>query len=365
MANNVFANGREIACKAAEGKSICSFPDVCWTPPQTAATPTGVPVPYPNTAYAKDTAKGTKNVKISNKEVMLRNKSYFKKSVGDQAGCAPNKGLVTRQEEGKSYFKSWSPNVKFEGKNVVRHFDLMTQNHGSEPGNTPLWPYCDSMVVQLGDPCVENMKKEYSACKEFTPHSPNGKDACAETAIAKECQQARKCVLVPYGGKGSPNCCPGQVAHHVIPQSAFIKNEENIPGWCGYNENEAPCICTEGHSYYDDKHGDLHTLYGVIAKEEKDEQGMWTQQRATQTGAKSITKVYPNSKCNPACLEAQLNKYHDKAKGNRDSSGNCKPDSSLNSPVRATHPMGADSTQTSKNRLFSREEALETMRSCR
>ena len=44
--NNVFANGREISCKAASGKSICCFPDVCFTPPRTPAMPTGIPIPY-------------------------------------------------------------------------------------------------------------------------------------------------------------------------------------------------------------------------------------------------------------------------------------------------------------------------------
>ena len=38
MANDVFANGREISCKKADGKSICAFPDVCMTPPENPAT---------------------------------------------------------------------------------------------------------------------------------------------------------------------------------------------------------------------------------------------------------------------------------------------------------------------------------------
>ena len=89
MGNDVFVNGREISCKAADGKAICAFPDVCFTPPQTPATPPGVPIPYPNTGMASDMTSGSKKVKISNKEVMLKNKSYFKKSTGDEAGCAP------------------------------------------------------------------------------------------------------------------------------------------------------------------------------------------------------------------------------------------------------------------------------------
>ena len=35
MGNEVYANGREVACKAADGKSICAFPDVCLTRPDT------------------------------------------------------------------------------------------------------------------------------------------------------------------------------------------------------------------------------------------------------------------------------------------------------------------------------------------
>jgi Toxin PAAR-like domain len=126
MANDVFANGRELSCKAGSGKTICAFPDVCFTPPENPATPPGVPIPYPNTGIASDTTNGSKTVKISGKEVMLKNKSYFKKSTGDEAGCAAKKGIVTSVNRGKVYFTSWSMDVKFEGENVVRHEELCT-----------------------------------------------------------------------------------------------------------------------------------------------------------------------------------------------------------------------------------------------
>jgi len=137
MSNNVFANNREISCKESSGKTICAFPDVCMTPPQTPATPPGVPVPYSNTAMASDTTKGSKKVKIVNKPVGLKNKSYFKTSSGDEAGSAPLKGVVTHKNKGKVYFQAWSFDVKFEGKNVCRHLDITTNNHGSQPGDTP------------------------------------------------------------------------------------------------------------------------------------------------------------------------------------------------------------------------------------
>jgi len=139
VSNDVFANGREISCKKADGKTICEFPDVCFTPPENPATPPGVPVPYPNTAYAKDTAGGSKSVKISGQEVMLKNKSFFKTSTGDEAGSAAKKGVITSTNKGKAYFISWSSDVKVEGENVVRHLDMTTNNHGS-PASTGATP---------------------------------------------------------------------------------------------------------------------------------------------------------------------------------------------------------------------------------
>ena len=44
MANEVYANGREIACKAAAGKTVAAFPDTCLSPPSPPAGP--VPIPY-------------------------------------------------------------------------------------------------------------------------------------------------------------------------------------------------------------------------------------------------------------------------------------------------------------------------------
>ena len=79
MSNQVYANMMEVSCKQASGKSICAFPDVCFTPPLTPVTPPGVPIPYPNTGMASDTTDGSSSVKISGQEVMLKNKSYFKK----------------------------------------------------------------------------------------------------------------------------------------------------------------------------------------------------------------------------------------------------------------------------------------------
>ena len=134
MSNQVYANSMEVSCKQAAGKSICAFPDVCMTPPQTPGTPPGVPIPYPNTGLASDCTSGSTSVQISGQEVMLKNKSYFKRSSGDEAGSAPMKGVITHKNMGKVYFAKWSMDVLIEGENVVRSLDLTTHNHASDPG---------------------------------------------------------------------------------------------------------------------------------------------------------------------------------------------------------------------------------------
>ena len=140
MANEVFANDLEIACKAADGKSLCAFPDPCMVTPCPTSPP--VIIPLPNTVYAKHIKKGSKSVRISGKEVAKKDKSFFKKSTGNEI-AKWKKGLSAGVKKGKAYFTSWSMNVKVEGENVCRHTDSITHNHGSFPGNTGINKYID------------------------------------------------------------------------------------------------------------------------------------------------------------------------------------------------------------------------------
>ena len=155
MANEVFANGLEIACKAADGKSVACFPDPCWTPGWSI-------VPYANTAYAKDTANASKTVFISGKPVMKKDVSYFKTSTGNEP-AAGRKGQFTGVKKGKAYFNSWSMDVKVEGKNVDRHTDYTTHNHGSWVGNTSLWHYLDTKN-KVPKECIRDCTKVLTAC---------------------------------------------------------------------------------------------------------------------------------------------------------------------------------------------------------
>jgi hypothetical protein len=136
MSHEVYANDWEIAGKAGNNKSIARFPDVCLSPPSPPAGP--IPVPYPDTSFSSDLKKGSKSVKLGGKPAALAQQSYYKPSVlGDEAATRNfGANIVTHQITGKTYFQAWSMDVKFEGKNVCRHFDITTSNHASSGTTT-------------------------------------------------------------------------------------------------------------------------------------------------------------------------------------------------------------------------------------
>lgn len=120
MGCTVYVNSRAVA--HAKGSTLSTnFPCVGKTPGPPAPF---VPVPYPNVSKGKDTAKGSKKVKADGKPVALKNKSEFSTSVGNEAATAGG-GIVTAKQKGKSKYFMYSMDVKIEGKEVPRAFDIM------------------------------------------------------------------------------------------------------------------------------------------------------------------------------------------------------------------------------------------------
>jgi hypothetical protein len=365
MSNEVYANGREVSCKAGSGKSICAFPDVCFTPPENPATPPGVPIPYPNTGLDSDATNGSKTVKISGQEVMLKNQSYFKRSTGDEAGCAAKKGVLTSVNMGKVYFTSWSMDVKVEGENVVRHLDLTTHNHNPTVGQTPPFPFTDRAALaestgECGDEvdrakkactqkgegkkwkraancpdtgAIDKSKADMIAAKEAMEKA-KGKakgpatakyeaakqqwnddyDAFASEVDSNECQTAMRCLLAPY----SPNkCCPGQTPEHLIDASCFhttgrgdAEDSDPLKGCEEYETKKAPCMCVEGQNNTQATHGCMHTLKGSAAKKKRNRNGKVEMDTARDYGVEASQEVFPEAECSEECLNAQLDQYH-------------------------------------------------------
>lgn len=366
MANKVFANGREISCKAASGKSAAAFPDVCLSPPPPPAGP--VPEPYPNTAFASDTSNGTKTVQISGQEVMIKDTSYFSTSTGDEAATnALGMGVLTGVIQGKAYFVSWSMDVKLEGENAVRHLDLMTHNHASMPGNTPPWTYADRAAMAAGcDECQEEVEKADKACDPWKDKAkcPSRKgidkaekkraaakkayeeakkkggvaaaraeakyekakedreksfETYAEAVAQSECHTALRCFLAPY--QPSRCCKPGQTGHHLVEASSFFESgryqnqgAKPLPGCKKYQTDDAPCVCAEGPSQFIATHGLMHTFQGNAAAKAMKRGGSdrVTYAQAKKQGAKALKKVFVESGCAQKCVVAQLDQYHRK-----------------------------------------------------
>src|SRR5687767_14401524 len=138
MGVTVGVNNMSVVHAGSSGTTI-AFPDVCKTP-----TPAGpIPIPYPNIAMSSDTADGAKNVKCDGNPVCVKD-SNFKMSTGDEAGSAGG-GVASSKIKGKAEFVNFSFDVKFEGKNVPRAFDLMLHNDK----NTPPFPVLQGPVITV------------------------------------------------------------------------------------------------------------------------------------------------------------------------------------------------------------------------
>jgi hypothetical protein len=154
MSKNVFANGREISAKKDDNQALCSMPDVCLSPPSPPAGP--LPIPYPNTAKASDTSNGSKTVKIGGAEVGLKNSSDYKKSTGDEAATKNlGMGVVSHNIQGKLKHAAWSMDVLIEGANVIRHMDMVTQNHMNNSNDCPGFNLATEELPEGDEECVE------------------------------------------------------------------------------------------------------------------------------------------------------------------------------------------------------------------
>jgi uncharacterized Zn-binding protein involved in type VI secretion len=114
-----------------------AFPDVCWTPPTTLATPHGVPIPYPNIGQCSQALQasgenGQKPVKAGGDAVIVKN-STIPKTSGDEAGTL--NGVTSNQPNmGKVEFTMSSQTVRVNGQGVVRLGDATSQNSGNAHG---------------------------------------------------------------------------------------------------------------------------------------------------------------------------------------------------------------------------------------
>jgi hypothetical protein len=133
MPATVTVNKLTVVHKSSNGINM-AFPDVCKTPAPPAPP---IPIPYPNIAMSSNAADTTSSVKADGNPIMLSTSKYSMSS-GDEAGSLM--GIMSNKIKGSANPQMYSFDVKAEGKNVFRQFDIMLQNGNSYPINTPPAP---------------------------------------------------------------------------------------------------------------------------------------------------------------------------------------------------------------------------------
>lgn len=269
----VFANGLEVACKAQANKVIAAFPDVCFTPPENPATPPGVPVPYPSFGFDSDTTSGTSTVKIGGKTITQKNKSYYSKTTGTEAGCAAKKGVITSKNTGKEYAEAWSSNVKADGEPVSRMTDVSTNNHASPVGNAPPWPKIGELNVAGVD--------------------------CATIL-------ANVGIKVHAYKHADKECSSSQQSDHIV-QNACFQNKRGgdaISSVSGYKIGDAPCVCLDDKTTRGTEHGEKTAAQGEWAKGQR--------AKGTNPSYKEVREANLNAmkKAKPAIADGPDGKEH-------------------------------------------------------
>jgi len=295
-------------------------------------------------------------VQIGGDEVMLKNKSSFKQSNGDEAATKSlGMGVVTHQIQGKVNFCAWSMDVKFEGENVPRHLDLTGHNEMSDPPNAPPWPYVDTMNMAPDHPCAESVAKEKKEC------APPGSTKRADkngVNCSKECADARACALPKKDDDKKVCCHPNTTGDHLIESNCFtetggrkgvgvrkkdiaklkaagddvhieggLTEQRLLTGFSNYDEGKAPTTCAPAPNADDkiNKHNGMQAARDMMKKSfiiackretggppldswGPDEESYWTYRQASAAGARSHKIANPH--CNEACTQAQLDQYH-------------------------------------------------------
>lgn len=280
--STVFANGLEVSSKAQSNKVIAATPDTCMTPPENPATPPGVPVPYPSFGTDGDLSNGTSTVKIGGKTVSHKNKSYFSKSTGTEAGSAAKKGVITSTNKGKVYAAAWSNDVKAEGDPVARFSDRATVNHASPTPN-------DGNGSLIGKPGKGSGKSK------------------------------RKCLVGKYKDikEECNNRSPKSEAHHIIPDMIYRAGSgTRIPGAPSHADGICICITKKQHSGLHKKVNAALKALGKAKRNLRTPTGRSTsvQHTASVGAASSTASSYINDKDIPGLPKGCAKKARDQAK---------------------------------------------------
>jgi Domain of unknown function (DUF4150) len=123
MPVTVNINRKSLCHRGSGGISRATLPDVCKTPGN------GIPLPYPNIAFSRDLAMGTRSITADGGHMCAKYGSKFAKSIGDAPGSLG--GVKSGTVLHKATWITYSFDVKLEGKGACRLTDKMFHNNSN------------------------------------------------------------------------------------------------------------------------------------------------------------------------------------------------------------------------------------------
>ena len=114
----------------------------------------------------------------------------------------------------------------------------------------------------------------------------------------------------------SKGCCPGQRAHHLIPETKF----DGCTNYTSTMHSGAPTVCAEG-GHSSGTHGELHgktddntrdMVEGTYAYSSTGCNGRKASSLkcTIEASAEAFVKTFYGSKCKKACIKKQLEDYY-------------------------------------------------------
>jgi uncharacterized Zn-binding protein involved in type VI secretion len=183
----VSANGLTIVHQGSGAIATATIPDVCKTP--SSAGP--IPLPYPNIAVSADLVAGTTTITLDGVPAAIQS-SKFVKSTGDEPGCAG--GVASGVFIGEASFISFSPNVFFEGKPVVRLTDKMLMNKGNTVCAAGILVAPVSAPSAMPPPSGEGSGVDHpeDPSKNYSPHVTKAPKPCTLTEFTIACSHSAR-----------------------------------------------------------------------------------------------------------------------------------------------------------------------------
>lgn len=240
---SVFANTNRVSGKKTPNRSAPAMMSVCLSPPSPPAGP--VPVPYPVSHMASDTADGTGSVYIEKKEVGKKNSSTYSKCSGNQPATRSfGMDIVSHVIEGSTKFQAYSFNVMFEKGGADRFMDMTTSNH-SNNGTATTMSAADSAEADIPEPDCKALRSEVRQMRSASNQASEGERTAfgetRRTARNREeraygaltaCQSAGSGIQRRTSSASNAAAC-NQRGLPVAPKTGLNSNNSNVCGGGG------------------------------------------------------------------------------------------------------------------------------------